>query len=95
MESFDEFLNLFEPIFALAAALLNYRLFGAPLYTYLLSLFVFAFVTGFIRNGSFSLSGTANVVSGSIEAGKAARAARAERAEQKRKSYIGFHPSED
>lgn len=92
MENFSDFLALFEPVFVLAAALLNYRLFGAPLYTYLLSLFVFAFVTGFIRNGSFSMSGTANVVSGSIEAGKAASA---ERQRRERSNRIGFRPSED
>ncbi len=92
MDSFSEFLQLWEPVFALAGALLNYRLFGAPLYTYLLSLFVFAFVTGFIRNGSFSLSGVGNAVAGGISAGKAASS---ERQRKERSARIGFHPSED
>lgn len=92
MDSFAQFLDLFQPIFSLAGALLNYRLFGAPLYTYLLSLFVFAFVTGFIRNGSFSLSGVGNAVAGGVSAGKAASA---ERQRKQRSSRVGFRPSED
>lgn len=89
---FSEFLELFRPIFALAGALLNYRIFGLPLYGYLISLFVFAFVTGFIRNGSFTLTTVGNVVAGGISAGKAASA---EWQRKKRSNFIGFRPSED
>ncbi len=85
--SFSDFLNLIKPVFDLAIALLNYPLFGAPLYSYLVGLFIFSFVVGFIRYGSFAMHGISSAADGALSMG---RASASERQRSQRSERVGF-----
>lgn len=58
--SFADFFNMIRPLFDCFSDILSFPLFGVAIWRYIFSLFLFAFVCGFISVGHVSLSGITN-----------------------------------
>lgn len=90
-DSVIEFLDTLAPFWDLARDIFSFRIFGAPLYGLLVSLFMISFVLSFIKGARVG-SGIGSAISAGIRTGEAAKA---ERQAKERSARIGFRPRED